>query len=264
MEYQDILYEKKGNVAVITLNKPDKLNVITNTTAREIMDALLEADKDDDVRAIIITGSGRAFCAGIDVSEFVELMKERFKFYKGRRRWLEVYRFTNEVENTLKPTIAAVNGYALGGGFELALACDIIIASENAQFGFPEVTLGGTPGAGGMQRLGRLVGKNKVKELVFTGKRITAEEGYRMGFVNKVVKPEELMDEAYSLAESIAKNAPIAVMLAKIAINKGLEIPLDIGLSYDSDLNFLLYFTEDREEGLRAFREKRKPEFKGR
>ncbi len=264
MKYQDIIYEKKDNVAVITINRPDKLNVLTNNTAKEIMDALVKADMDDDVRVIIITGSGRAFCAGIDVSEFAEMMKDRFKFYKGRRRWLEIYKIANEIENTLKPTIAAVNGYALGGGFEIALSCDIIIASEKAQFGFPEVTLGGMPGAGGTQRLGELIGKNRVKELIFTGKRITAEEGYKMGFVNKVVKAEELMNEAFSLAESIAKNAPIAVMLAKIAINKGFETSLDIGLSYENDLNFILYFTEDREEGLKAFREKRTPEFKGR
>lgn len=258
------MYKKEGNIALLTLNKPERLNVITNAVAKELINAIYEAEKDDDVRVIVITGTGKAFCAGIDVSEFAEMMKDKFRFYKGRKRWLEIYKFTDEIENCLKPVIAAVNGYALGGGFELALACDLIIASETAQFGFPEVTLGGMPGAGGTQRILRVLGKNIAKELIFTGKRISAEEGYRLGFVNKVVKPDNLMSEAIMMANEIAKNAPIAVMLAKISINNGLEIPLKVGLSYENDLNFILYFTEDREEGLRAFREKRKPEFKGR
>jgi len=262
--YQDIIYEKKGRLVVITINRVEKLNAMGNTTAREIMDSLKDADMDDEVRAIIITGAGRAFSTGVDASEFVEMAKEKFKFYKGRKRTLEIYQLFKEVEETLKPTIAAVNGYALGGGFELALACDMIVASENAQFGFPEVTLAGIPGAGGTQRLPRIIGNNRAKELIFTGKRITAQEGYQLGFVNKVVKPEELLNEATKLADTIANNAPISIILSKVAINKGTEMGMDYGLSYENDLSFLPYFTEDRDEGLKAFREKRKPEFKGR
>ncbi len=262
-DYEDIQFEERGDIGIITIDRPDKANTIRNTTAQEVLDVINEVNKDYDLRALIFTGEGKGFSAGIDVGEFEELMEEEFEFQRRRKRTLEVYQIDREVEKTLTPTIAAVNGYALGGGFELALACDLIVASEDAQFGFPEAGLGGVPGAGGTQRLPRSIPKRKAKEMIFTGNRYSAEEMSEYGLINKLVATDELIDEATSLAEQIANNAPISVMSSKLAIDRGEDISIEKALEYEDDLSFLQYFTEDREEGLSAFREDREPDFKG-
>jgi len=215
--------------------------------------------QDSDVGIVIITGAGeKAFVAGADIKEMKDMspLEARNFMHFGQGVF-------NDIENLPKPTIAAVNGFALGGGCELALSCDMIIASEKAKFGLPEVTLGIHPGFGGTQRLPRLIGSAKAKELIFTGKMIDANEALRIGLVNKVVPPENLMDVAKALAQKILKNGQLAIRLVKSAINAGLNVPLEKGLAYEAVTQGLAFTTEDKNEGLEAFLEKRKPNFKG-
>lgn len=255
--YQHLLVDLSDGVAIIRLNRPEVLNALNLALVDELVDALERLDRDDAVRCIVLTGNERAFAAGADITEMAEAgvveMKQRNQFRVWDRiRWIT------------KPIIAAVNGYALGGGCELAMACDLIIAGENARFGQPEVNLGVMPGAGGTQRLTRLVGKARALEILLTGDPITAEEAYRIGLVNRVVPTEACLDEALRLARRIAEKPPMAVRLIKEAVYKALDTTLQDGMEYERNCFYLLFATEDKTEGMRAFLEKRRPSFKGR
>jgi enoyl-CoA hydratase len=257
--YKTLIYEKKDNIGVLTVNRPDRLNALSNELTEELDKLLDEVEKDDDLRVLLITGAGeKAFVAGADINE----LKDRDAFL-GRK----VSRFRQElfsrIENLPIPVIGAVNGFALGGGLELALACNIRICSENAQFGAPEVKLGIIPGDGGTQRLPRLIGLGRAMELVLTGDFIDAQEAYRIGLVNKVAPQEELMETAEKLAKKIASRPPVAVRYAKEAVNRSQEGDTASGYAVESYLHALSCTTEDKKEGVAAFLEKRKGEFKG-
>ncbi len=257
--YNTLIYEKKDNIGVLTVNRPDKLNALSNELTEELQHILDEIEKDVDLRVVVITGAGdKAFVAGADINELVER-----DALKGR----DVSRFRQalfaRIENLPVPVIAAVNGYALGGGLELALACNIRIASEKAQFGAPEVKLGIIPGDGGTQRLPRLVGLGRAMELVLTGDFIDAQEAHRIGLVNRVVSPDELMESVMTLAKKIASRPPLAVKYAKEAVNRSQEGDTASGYALESYLHALACTTEDKKEGVTAFLEKRKGQFKG-
>lgn len=257
--YNTLIYEKKDNIGVLTVNRPDKLNALSNELTEELQHLLDEIEKDVDLRVVVITGAGdKAFVAGADINELVER-----DALKGR----DVSRFRQalfaRIENLPVPVIAAVNGYALGGGLELALACNIRIASEKAQFGAPEVKLGIIPGDGGTQRLPRLVGLGRAMELVLTGDFIDAQEAHRIGLVNRVVSPDKLMESAMTLAKKIASRPPLAVKYAKEAVNRSQEGDTASGYALESYLHALACTTEDKKEGVTAFLEKRKGKFKG-
>ncbi len=258
MQLQTLIYEKKDSLAWITLNRPDVRNAQNDTLRAELIEALKDSRDDDNVRVIILTGAGdKAFSAGADISEFPKRTAADILKEKGTVRTVELIR---EIP---KPVIAMVNGLALGGGCELAMACDIIIASENAQFGQPEVRVGVIPGAGGTQILPRLVGEKKAKELVFTGNFIPSAEALQLGLVNKVVPLDKLRDTVVEMANSILQNSPVIIKLAKIAINKSLETTLSVGMDCERDLFAICFGTEDQKEASRAFLEKRKPTYKG-
>jgi len=247
-------YKKEGRIAIFTINRPQAMNAMTPGGITEFHDYLVEFRDDPDVWVGIITGAGeKAFCAGADIKETLPFMREGGHLAPTILRGMEVY----------KPLIAAVNGLALGGGLEFALACDIRIASENARFGLTEVLVGLIPGWGGTQRLPRLIGTGKAAEMLFTGKLIDANEAYRIGLVNAVVPQDRLMSTAREWAEAICKAAPLAVRAAKEAMLKGLSTSLEEGLQIEQDLEDRVVKTEDFLEGTRAFAEKRKPEFKG-
>ena len=248
-----------AGVAVLTIDRQDKLNSLNPQVIGEIREALLGLE-DDEPRVTIVTGAGeRAFVAGADIAAMNEMSPLEAK------RFAELgHQATALLDRGHVPTIAAVNGFALGGGCELALACDIRIAAENALFGFPEVSLGILPGMGGTQRLPRLVGPGIAKEMIFSGRRIRAEEARTMNLVNRVVPEGEALNAARELAGEIAANGPIAVRHAKAAANKAQDLDLESGLDYEADQFALLFSTEDAREGMGAFVEKRDPEFKGR
>lgn len=246
--------EKKNHIATITMNRPDALNALNMETRMEFLNAIEDIQNDDEVRVLIITGAGRAFIAGADIKELKET-----NMLQARK----VPRLGEVVENLEKPVIAAVNGFALGGGCEIAMACDIIVASESAKFGQPEVNLGVIPGGGGTQRLPPIVGPQRAKELIFTGDLIDAKEAERIGLVNRVVPASELDSAVRSIAEKIAAKSPVAIRLAKAAINRGLRTNLETGLAYEKELYAMSQTTEDKTEGIAAFLEKRKPVFRG-
>ncbi|MEM1538949.1 MAG: enoyl-CoA hydratase-related protein [Candidatus Bathyarchaeia archaeon] len=259
MEFKYTLYEKVDGVATITINRPEVLNVLNRETYLEILARLEDADKDENVKVVVITGAGeRAFCAGLDLKavtglspvEVAELAKLGHKL-------------TLAIEEIGKPVIAAINGYALGGGLELAMACDIRIASENARLGQPEVNVGLIPGNGGTQRLPRLVGKGIAKELIFTGKMIDAKTAEMLGLVNKVVPQGELKAAVEALVKELLNKPPIALKLAKELINISTETDLKTGLAYEAQATGVIASTNDFKEGITAFVEKRKPVFKG-
>jgi len=257
--YKTLLYEKKENIGILTINRPDKLNAISNELTTELKSFLDEVERDDDLRVLVITGAGdKAFVAGADINELVER-----DALLGRRVSQERQDIFSRIENLPIPVIGAINGYALGGGLELALACNIRLASDNAQFGAPEVKLGIIPGDGGTQRLPRLVGLGRAMEMILTGNFIDAEEACRIGLVNKVYPPEELMDKAMKLARTIASRPPLAVMYAKEAVNRSQEGSPEAGFALESYLHALSCTTDDKKEGVTAFLEKRKGSFKG-
>ena len=256
-KYETIIFEKKGNVAWITLNRPEKLNAQNNQIRRELADAFSNAWDDGEVRVIVVTGAGKAFSAGADLQEFAELSSVEIRQSREKPTLTELMR------NLPKPIIAAVNGYALGGGCELAMACDIIIASENASFGQTEIRVGLIPGRGGTQLLPRLIGEKRAKELIFTGDIISAREAERIGLVNKVVPPEKLREAVAELIGKLLDKSPAILKLAKAAVNKSMDLGLSDGLSYERELFSLCFGTEDQKEGAKAFLEKRKPVFKG-
>ncbi len=259
MEYQNILYEVRDGVAVITVNRPDKLNALNAQTLDELEDAFKRAFSDESVLAVILTGAGeKAFVAGADIGEIAELDGMRGKAFALRGQ-----RLLSLIENGQKPVIAAVNGYALGGGTEIAMACHIRVASKNAKFGQPEVKLGVIPGYGGTQRLPRLVGRGIALEWILSGDMVDAERAYQVGLVNRVVEPENLLDEAEKIAKRICANGPFALRAALEAVNRGLAVPLEEGLRIEADLFGACCATEDKNEGTSAFLQKRKPQFKG-
>jgi len=260
VSYQTIRYELAGGVATITLNRPDVLNAMNNAMRTELLELFAGLRSDEAVRAVVVTGAGeRAFCAGADIREFLEPpVPTRFR---EERRRLD---FRREMDRCPQPIIAAIRGFALGGGLELALACDIRVAAEDAQLGLTEINLAIIPGGGGTQRLPRLVGRGKALEMILTGMRVSAAEALRLGLVERVVPVAELLPSAQALAKSIAEKAPIALRYAKEAVVSGIELPLADGLRLENDLATLLRTTEDRVEGARAFVEKRKPKWSGR
>ena len=257
--YKTLIYEKKENIGLLTINRPEKLNAISNELISELKKLLDEIENDEELRVLIITGAGdKAFVAGADIKELVDRDARL-----GRRVSQERQGIFSRIENLPVPVIAAVNGYALGGGLELALACSIRICSEKAQFGAPEVKLGIIPGDGGTQRLPRLVGLGRAMEMILTGDFIDAQEAYRIGLVNKVLPQEELMDKAMELAKKIASRPPLAVRFAKEAVNRSQEGDAASGFALESYLHALSCTTEDKKEGVSAFLEKRKGKFKG-
>ena len=255
MAYENMLFEKEGNIAILTFNRPEARNAVNNDVRAEFAAAMEEIEADDDIRVMILTGNGKAFASGVDIKEFNKTTP-----YHAHN----LYRLGERVEKLPKPVIAAVNGYCLGGGNEIAMGCDIIIASERAKFGQPEINIGIIPGGGGTQRLPRLIGACRARELIFTGDIITAEEAFKLGLVNRVVPEDQLMTIAKEIAAKIAVKSSAALKLAKQAINYGMQTSLEAGLKYEYELYSLSLSLEDKAEGVAAFIEKRTPEFKGR
>jgi enoyl-CoA hydratase len=257
MAGDQVLLTVDGGVALVTLNRPEVLNALSQALMEELAATLEGCDRDAAVRCIVLWGGPRAFAAGADVREMAEATTaDVIKAYRFEQ-WMRIRRVA-------KPIIAAVSGYALGGGCELAMLCDIIVASESAQFGQPEIRLGLMPGAGGTQRLTRAVGKSRAMEMVLTGRALTAPEALAAGLVSRVVPPELCLDEAKRLAAEIARQAPIAVRLAKEAVLQAYESSLEAGLVFERRCFQALFSTDDKREGVRAFLEKRRPEFQGR
>lgn len=258
MELKNTIYEKRDNIAFITINRPEVLNAINEEAIREILFEVNDANKDDNIRVIVVTGAGnRSFCAGLDIKSIKDA--DPMKMFR-------IVKLLHELTLSLeegKPAIAAINGYALGGGLEIALACDIRIASENAMLGQPEINLGFFPGGGGTQRLPRLVGKAVAKEMIFTGKMIDAKTAEAIGLVNKVVPLDKLMLTAEELAKELASKPPLAIRLAKQLINLSLNLDIKTGLACEAASIALISATGDFKEGITAFLEKRKPAFKG-
>jgi enoyl-CoA hydratase len=257
--FENIRYEKKDQIALITIARPKVMNALNAPTLKELTQAFETVRDDDDVRVAILTGEGeKAFVAGADITEFVGLGAVGAEALSVRGQ--NVFSL---VENCGKPVIAAVNGFALGGGCELALSCTIRIASENARFGQPEVKLGLIPGYGGTQRLARLVGKGRAMQIVLTADMIKADEALRIGLVNEVLAPADLLPRAEAIAHKIIANAPISIRLSIEAVNKGLDMSLSEGLTLEASLFGLSFSTADKTEGTQAFLEKRAPQFKG-
>ena len=258
MAYQFLTLEVADRIATLTVNRPDKLNALNDATIAELGQAIGEVRERDDIAGLIVTGAGRAFVAGADISE---LASQTPTVAKARAQTGQVV--FRRFETSPKPSIAAVNGFALGGGCELALACHIRIASDKAKFGQPEVKLGTCPGFGGTQRLARLIGKGRAIQLLTTAEMIDAAEAYRIGLANKVVPGEELMKTAIDMMQSILANGPLAVALCIEAVDRGLEMSLDEALVLEANHFGLLASTEDMTEGMQAFLEKRTPAFRG-
>lgn len=254
---QNIKLELENHVLIVTMNRPKALNALNNQTLDELQQIAEMIKHDDNVHGVIITGEGRGFVAGADIVQMNPYKSEEGRTYAGYAQ--DTF---NKIEALEKPVIAAVNGFALGGGCELALSCDIRIASEKAVFGQPEVTLGIMPCFGGTQRLPRLIGAGLAKEMIYTGRQVKAEEAKQIGLVNKVVSSEELLSTAKEMMESILKVSPIGIKYAKIAINKGSDMDLRNGLELEKDLVGLCFATEDKQIGMTAFLNKQKPVFR--
>ncbi|MBZ9789847.1 enoyl-CoA hydratase [Rhizobium sp. 3T7] len=257
MAYETLIVETRGAVGLITLNRPQALNALNSTVLKELLQAYEAFQADDAVGAMVLTGSERAFAAGADIKEMQPLDYVDVYSRDLMSGW-------DDVAKVRKPVIAAVSGFALGGGCELAMMCDIIIASETAKFGQPEITLGVIPGMGGSQRLTRAVGRYKAMDLILTGRMMDAAEAERSGLVSRVVAPGRLLDEALEAAAKIASLSRPSVLMAKEAVNRALETTLEEGLRFERRLFHSLFSTEDQKEGMTAFIEKRKPAFKNR
>lgn len=259
MTYENIIFKTDDGIATIVFNRPEALNALNDDLLKEFSLALDDISKNEDIRVLILTGAGeKAFVAGADITELSTFNSLQAKVFaqKGQKT-------INKLQELAIPVIAAVNGFALGGGSEVALACDFIYASENAVFGLPEITLGIMPGFGGTQRLPRLIGKNMAKEMIFTGKMIKADEAYQIGLANKVCPAKSLMDEVLKTAKTIALKGKVSLRCAKHAVNTGMNSDLVTGCNNEIDAFALCFASEDAKEGTSAFLEKRKPEFKG-
>ncbi len=257
MEFKNLIIQREGNIRIVKINNPQSMNALNSEVLSELDQAFSEIENDPQTNVVILTGEGRAFVAGADISQMSTMNAAQ-----GKDFGVQGSKVFRKIELLPKPVIAAINGFALGGGCELALACDIRIASAKAKIGQPEVGLGITPGFSGTQRLPRIVGEGRAKELIYTAKAITADEAFRIGLVNRVVEPEQLMDEAMALAKTIAKNAPIAVRFSKEAVNRGMQTDIDTAIAIENDLFALCFSTEDQKEGMKAFFEKRPAEWK--
>jgi enoyl-CoA hydratase len=256
MAYTTILTETRGRVGLITLNRPEAMNAFNFTMTRELMDALEAFDNDDAVGAMVITGNQKAFAAGADIKQMAD------KTMQEMRESDSIGQF-GRIRTIRKPVIAAVSGWALGGGCEVAMSCDMIIASETAKFGQPEITIGVIPGAGGTQRLTRAVGKAIAMEMILNNRTLSAAEALQFGLINRIVPVDAYLDEALKLAEEVASRAPVAIRSAKKMVNQAYERFLGDALSDEKDEFYNLFTTEDQKEGMRAFAEKRKPQWKG-
>lgn len=261
-EFKKVICEKKDGVAWITLNNPERYNALDNEMRKELKLALEDAGRDNDVRVVVIRGSGKAFSAGADLRAFMEYGP--LEIQEVIKEFGTSFVIGKIIREMPKPVIAAVHGFCLGGGFELAQSCDIIFATEDSVFGQPEVNVGLIPGGGGTQRLPRFIGEKKAKELIFTGDRLSAKEMAALGLVNKVVPADQLMDAVNEFISKVKEKSPLIIAAAKEAINESLELSLSEGLKYEAKLFTQLFSTEDQKEGAKAFIEKRKPSWKGR
>jgi len=258
MEYKNIRVETDGNIGTVVINRPEVLNAVNVETILELEDCMHAFSSNKVIHVIIITGEGKSFVSGSDIARLAEMDSLKAREYSKIGQ-----RVLSFIENMEKPVIAAVNGYALGSGCELAMACDIRIASEKAKFGQPEVKLGLIPGHAGTQRLSRLVGIGKAKELIFTGDLIDAQEALRIGLVNKVVGPDALIDEVKNMARKIVEVGPTAVRVAKTVVNRGIDTHLTTANAYETEVFSILFSTDEAKEGMKAFLEKRKPKWTG-
>ena len=257
MEFNNLIFKKEGNIGILSINRPDALNALNSEVLKELNEAVDMIENDADIHILILTGEGRAFVAGADIGEMKGMDSGAARQFA--KLGLATFR---KIELMEKPVIAAVNGFALGGGCELSMCCDIRMASEKAKFGQPEVGLGIIPGFAGTQRLSRLVGLGKAKELIYTAGMIDANEAYRIGLVNKVVSKDELMEETLNLAKNILSKGQLAVRFAKASINRGIETDIETGMAIERDLFGLCFATLDQKEGMGAFLEKRTPNYK--
>lgn len=257
MDYKTILFEVKDNIGYVIINRPDALNALNTDVLSDLDHIFHYIETAEEVKCVILTGAGRSFVAGADISQM-----SRLSVIEGRDMAIKGQRVMELIETIDKPVIAAVNGFALGGGCELSMACDVRIASEKAKFGQPEVNLGIIPGFGGTQRLPRLVGKGMAKYLIYGAEMIDAAEAYRIGLVEKVVPHDDLMVEAEKYARLVISKAPIAIKMAKTAINTGINLDLKSGVAFEAEAYAGSFGTEDRVEGMKAFTEKRTAEFK--
>lgn len=254
--YQYIKVLNSESIGHISLNRPKVLNALNRSMVREIVEALEDFDQNDEIKVIVLSGEGRAFAAGADIDEMADEDPVRFELLNQFKDW-------DRIALIKKPIIGAVHGFALGGGFELALCCDILFAAENAQFGFPEIKLGVMPGAGGTQRLTKLMGKTKALEWLWLGDTMSAKEALHYGVVNRLIAPEILLEETVRFAEKIAKQPPLSLRLIKEAVQKAVDYSLYEGMQFERKNFYLLFSSQDQKEGMKAFIEKRKPNFEG-
>ncbi|MBS4023971.1 MAG: enoyl-CoA hydratase/isomerase family protein [Dethiobacter sp.] len=258
MNYECIRYEKEGSIATVTIHRPEARNALNSQVRAELFDALSDAASDRDIRGVILTGGQEVFSGGADIKAMAESSPVDMLFQKETTR-----RVVNLIETMPKPVIASISGFALGGGCELALACDVRVASETAQMGLPEIRLGIIPGGGGTQRLSRLIGMSRAKDMIFSGKIINAEEAYRIGLVDEVVPVDQLDGAAQKKMQGYLRHGAVALAAAKTAITTGANVDLYSGDSVEKLCFSLLFSTEDQKEGMQAFIDKRKAEFKG-
>lgn len=260
MEFKNLLVDRKDGIGWITFNRPEVLNALDVQSRRELIECLGEMERDPSVAVVALTGGGdKAFCAGADLKMFVDFSPKKARDYVRLAKAV-----TRKIETLKKPVIAAVNGVALGTGCEIALACDLVVASRNARFGQTELNVGLIPGAGGTQRLPRIVGLKRAKELIFTGRLLDADEALELGLVNRVVESDDLRKAVNQLAEKLREKSPVILQYAKRCINRSIETDLQAGLKYESKLFSQCFGTEDQREGVTAFLEKRQPHFIGR